>query len=378
MRGCRARRLIRALLAFAVQLLVAAHLLGQPTSTRALRVHGTSERCLEERAIAARIAHYMEGAEWPEGVLIDLEFRGRSAEFTVFRDGAAVSRRQFERLPQACADRRDIVALTIAVAVVHVVEPDPANDIEALPGAESELAALDGTRSSEPPEELGRDSAAGSSGATKNVVDPSMVNEKRSTVTSSSTRSPQQDVRTDETSGDTDGTDNRLLRVYLYSGGRVVSEVLPAPGVLFGAGGGLLLSENLALELAGLGSLAQRSPLAGGNVRTQFIGGEALTCGRMPLEFLTVLGCVGVGAGRVEAQGEGYNEDLQTDRLWLAALLRGAVRLDVAGPVSMQIAAGGHGNLTRPRFDVVGSPALPQVTKIVGGSVGLDLVFRMW
>ena len=80
-------------------------------------------RCFEVDALRQRIAYYgRDRLARANDLRLELAVdTSASAELLVYRGAALVSRRRFEKLPEACFDRRDAVALSIALALEGVL-----------------------------------------------------------------------------------------------------------------------------------------------------------------------------------------------------------------------------------------------------------------
>jgi hypothetical protein len=82
-----------------------------------------SMRCFELEALKSRIAHYGAGRlAKAEKLRLELYVVAiDSAELFVYRGRELVARRRFDKLADACVDRRDAVALAIALALEGVI-----------------------------------------------------------------------------------------------------------------------------------------------------------------------------------------------------------------------------------------------------------------
>ena len=122
--------------------LTAAAARAQPRPEIALVVRGRSDeaaRCFDAQALRKRIGLYGgERLAKADELRLELDVEDASrAELRVFRGRQLVARRRFVGLPAACADRRDAVALSIALALDGVVRAAP---LEAARGASPGVA----------------------------------------------------------------------------------------------------------------------------------------------------------------------------------------------------------------------------------------------
>jgi hypothetical protein len=95
------------------------------------------------------------------------------------------------------------------------------------------------------------------------------------------------------------------------------------------------------------------------------------------LTVLAAAGCGGFAAASVDSRGDGFFRDHHTQLLWLAGLLRIALRWPAQAPLALQLSAGAHANLVRPKMEVrrSGEPAI--VASPVGGALGVELVVSL-
>jgi hypothetical protein len=93
----------------------------QATAGIAIEIENSTaqaETCLTAQQLSARVAHYSSPKTRPSGVRLILYITGPdAADLHLLRAGTVVSRRSFTELPTPCADRRDAVALSIALAL---------------------------------------------------------------------------------------------------------------------------------------------------------------------------------------------------------------------------------------------------------------------
>src|SRR5689334_16888050 len=81
-----------------------------------LVVQPDATACITQRALAARVQHWLKRP--PEAdVTVRVQADARPLAFTVQHAGVIMAERSFERLPQACPDRLEAVALAVALAI---------------------------------------------------------------------------------------------------------------------------------------------------------------------------------------------------------------------------------------------------------------------
>src|SRR5262245_19944908 len=96
---------------------------------RAIELTDERDGCLGQGALQARVSHYLSSsadyarartrALRPSELVVRVQRSGATVEFAVVRAGESLARRRFSNLPKSCADRRDTLALAIALALEH-------------------------------------------------------------------------------------------------------------------------------------------------------------------------------------------------------------------------------------------------------------------
>ena len=95
----------------------------QSRAVPALSVDGDASGCLVIAALRERIAHYS-AAQTSDATAFRVALHGaeQAVEFELFRADVPLARRRFTNLPEACNDRRDALALSIALAIQHAAQ----------------------------------------------------------------------------------------------------------------------------------------------------------------------------------------------------------------------------------------------------------------
>ena len=380
------------------------------------------DSCLTERTLRARVAHYFTHAGPQQAIQVRVQRVEEGLEFAVWRAGAVMARRRFDQLPNVCVDRRDTLALAIALAIEQVAGLDAAAQRHAIAdgvagkesrpvatgdGATNSLSDADvtGTRSrvsvSADPEAVPTPKPS-----RQPIVQPMAEPQAAQPIAAARPRSQrapqprtslarpaevsspvQSHTRADELSTDDGSNQEREVAgglaleptrpngTTLHAGARWLAEVLPVTAYAFAAGVELALTGPLRVQFTGLASTAERPRLAGGQARMQLFGMEALGCGRIPLSFLAADGCAGLAGAGVTIHLEGYESQRRTAAFWLAGVLRVALRCPIASQAALQFAAAGLFNLVRPGLKVDASPPqADEVSHLLGGSLGVDLI----
>lgn len=367
----------------------------------ALVVTGPSRagaRCFELDALQGRIAHYAEGRFEARDLRLELvALTADSAELLVHREQALVARRRFERLPEACPERRDAVALSIALAIEGAVRalapsaPVPTADESTRAAstvgssvAESAEPVGEPSESEQPrpaqepaPAPLARSSDQSAASSTALALDERGV-DSQPTAAEEALPDGAQDAReADEPSEDSTPAaagEGGTWSVELHAGARWLANALPSPVWTGALGFALWIGRELSVDLSAMASTVATSPLAGGSVETRLVGGELLGCYALGLGEVLAQGCAGAAFGACRAQGRDYPVDFPSaTRLWTA----GNARLSLAWPrqesVSLRLAIQGYLNLVRPELRVDGASEQLQAPWL-GFAAGLDLV----
>lgn len=340
-----------------------------------LEVRGESS-CITTEVLRERIAHYLGAAEVPGALAIEVDLAGESAGFRLLRAGRVLAERRFDRVPESCAEWRDAIAVTIAVAIEHAPPPSTAEErsgVHSAPGMKPADTARQQTvspQSNTRPvgEPVGADEASAPSPepppkpkpepSPEPAIEPEPANEPDSP--------PEPPRRPRE-------------RWMVQAGGAYLLEALHAPAVAFRAGGERALVPGFRIGLAGLVSARVKVPFEGGRVESQLFGGELTGCLNTPVPPVLLIGCAGTSAGLVHARGREYTLGLNADMFWLGALLRVGVELPATSTFALRLVADARANLLRPQLRLNRQSADPvrRPTSPIGGSFGVDLVLRL-
>lgn len=335
-----------------------------------LEVRGESA-CIDAAVLRERIARYLDTAEVPSALAIEVDLSSQPAGFRVLRAGRVLAERRFERVPEICAEWRDAIALTIAVAIEHAPPPSTAQETS----SESEPADLAqqptvSVQSTERPLAVSEPPATASVEREEPEAEPASEPESEPTIEQESAleaRSPPEPVR------------RPSERWMVHIGGAYLLEALPAPAAALRLGGEHALVPELRIGLAGLVSARIELPFEGGRVESQLFGGQATACLNTPLRPVVLLGCAGTSAGVVQARGRGYTRGLSPDMFWLGTFVRAALELPAMSTWAVRLVADAHVNLLRPelRLNRQSASSAHRVTYPIGGSFAIDLVLRL-
>jgi hypothetical protein len=349
---------------------------GQAASV-AIEIHGNtvSETCLTSQQLSARVVHYSSPGARPRGLRLVLYITGPdAAELHILRGGSIVSRRSFAQLPAPCADRRDAVALSIALALERTaaepVDGDAAGSTSgpaavsvsaAVSGGEVSAAQPSGGQAVSPDEAASRDPIASTRAA------PSAAPDERDnepivlgTMPTTTSRDPRQK-----------GSSASSLQLQL--GGRLTLEAVPTPVWVGALGVELPISERLSLGITALMSSVGEAALAGARARASFLGLEVVGCRNIALGVFMLQACGGAAVALCEVSGRGYpREQPEATLLWAAVIGRATLRWPREGLIALRFVLQPHFSLSRPDLRVDGSSEHLQ-SFWIGGTTGLEL-----
>ena len=329
--------------------------------------------CFTGEQLSARIAHYSSRATPSRGASVVLDVLSRDAvELHIFRKDALVSRRRFEQLPAACADRRDAIALSIALALEQSAKA--AEGSGSASGAATDAAPSTGaradseTRNDAAPAEATRDAAS----RDEPGAQPAQDNPARAEPAApepqpaAATAAPAPDAEADRTPvvlGTLPSSTSHSRRgdggpsLQLHLGGRFIAEALPMSVWAGALGVQLPLSKRVALDISALASLQGEASFGVGRARAGLLGLELLGCGSLPLGPFALDLCAGGAAAICEVSGRDYPiARPEATLLWAAGLARAVLRWPRDTLLSVRLLTQAHVNVSRPELRVDGLP----------------------
>jgi hypothetical protein len=324
-----------------------------------------------------RIAHYA-GTQLQAANELRLELRidaQDSAELRVYRDDELISLRRFANLPAACADRRDAIALSSALALEGVLQ-ELARQREQQ-AAQSAREASDST---------GQTAAAASAGAAVSsrlavgARAPAPVDQAESqqpavrpAASAQRAQPPDQPAQSDSSNAEGAAADGGM-RVDLHLGARWLTGALPTWVWVGALGAELWLSQRVLIDLAGYVSSLSNSAVGGARAQAWLGGGELFACTPWALGEFAAEGCLGALAAACQASGRDFPLPRSAATLlWAAGAARLAVRWPERDVLSLRLMLQGHVNMVRPQLETAGSSALLR-PGWVGALIGLDMI----
>lgn len=340
-----------------------------------------AETCLTSQQLSARVAHYSSPKTRPSGVQLILYITGPdAADLHILRAGTVVSRRSFTQLPAPCADRRDAVALSIALALERTAA-DRATASPAAANSGTGEASVASTASSSP-----------TTGGTDPIVDEDEDEDRDKAedndkdkdkdddteVAVSPEPEPEPEPQTFDNIPTTTSRDPRRKStnessLQLHLGGRLTLEAVPPPVWVAALGVELPISSSFTLGITALMSSVGESALAGARARASFLGLEAVGCTNLPLGPFMLQACGGAAVALCEVSGRDYPRARpEATLLWAAVLGRATLRWPRDGFIAARLVLQPHVSINRPDLRIENSSE-HLTTFWVGGSAGLEL-----
>ena len=355
-----------------------------------------AEGCFDADALKQRIAHYG-GTRLERAGELRLELvveTADTAELRVYRRSELVARRRFERLPVACVDRRNAVALSIALALEGVVRQLAAAETADSTPAENEPMA--GARDAVPPSAASRPGTAEARESAERVDERVATSTRRQATSRAisvseparaqargaaraqpsaaapSSANAHAESEPQSTTLSTLAVNDPLV-VQVHLGGRWLANAAPTPVWAGALGAELWVTRSLAFDAAALASTLGEASVAGGRVLSRLIGGELLGCGTTELGKFGAQACLGVVAAACQASGRDFPVSYPASSLlWAASTVRFALRWPTEQRVSLRMVVQGHINLVRPEPSIEDSSEQLHLS-VLGASAGIDL-----
>jgi hypothetical protein len=291
-----------------------------PRFAGSLDVEHDPTGCIAEVSLRARVEHWLKpGSVLPE-VAVTVHVEHDLLAFSMRRAGKLVALRGFEIARSPCRDRRDAIALAIALAIEH--EQTSHAQSAARSVAPADLRAQSSTPNPGAPAEVPAAELAGE------LADPTIADP-------AAQPRPQDDSST---------------RVHAHVGYQWMAQALPEPTAAIALGIDLGLSRRFSLVLSVLAAPDTEFGLGQGRTHVEFAAGRALACASwlMPAR-LGVSSCAGGMAGKISAAGVGYAvSNRQSSAPWVAGLAGGSMYYPDAGPIALRLSVRGVINAVRP------------------------------
>jgi hypothetical protein len=320
-------------------------------------------------------------------VVVDLALLATDAgaELRIYRDDALLSRRRFQRLPATCDDRRDAVALTIALALEDpAVVGSAAATTDTADGGGA--AAQSGTSSSVQtltvPTASGSQPTVETAQAAQQPAPAPAHTEVSSGADSDKPEAAQKDERQVILGSMPSSVSHSLSRepglgFRLQLGVRWITAALPFSVWAGSLGVALVTSEHFSIAVSALASTAGETSFATGTALGRLYGLEAIGCSSLGLGPAALELCAGAAAAACDVSGRDYPMARpDTTLLWAAGLARVALRWPAASTFSVRLFAQGHINISRPTLEVERATSTLKPGWI-GMTAGLELVLSL-
>gem|GEM_PF-2768356 len=309
-----------------------------------------SDECLSESKLLPRVQANLADISIPSDLSVSVH-NGEEPGFSIQRDGAELSHRDFERLPSSCEERLALFAVGIALALEHAV-------------AQENLRAEDRAGAQEP---------------NKRPPEPTSSTAPRPApraIKAKSARAPRRNKERKKraASGSTSRSSGVGLRVGLGAGYAWGLGIEHSP--LASSQVDLLFS-SLAVGLSGLASTETTTREPDGEVRARvYMAGIHGCFEPMRRRFVSPFGCLGAHGGLMTAQGLGFRTD-KSGASHLAALsLKAGIDLRLLDHVALRLSASGRANLLRPGYFIQGYSGETNA-QAFGGTTQLKLLFLL-
>lgn len=231
----------------------------------------TDDPCLSRDALLEAVRAWLGRDTIDAQIEVLIESSAGTGSVVVLREGAARATRRFDRLPAACADRRAVLGLAVAIAIdaalleslaPAVPEPEPVTDPAPTPEATLPDAAASGP----------------------------------------------------------------AVAVELGARGGLAVGLLRDASALVALDVGVLVGGTLRIALGAETSSPVTRALGGGSVQAMLIAGRLRVCAVRPDALIELAGCLGISAGSVLGEGTGYARSFSVAQPWIA----GALELEAA------------------------------------------------
>jgi hypothetical protein len=295
----------------------------------------------------------MREQNWPNDLEIKLQLRAAQPSFSVSRSGNNYAERRFDRLPSACSEKRDAIAVAIVMALDDYRSPEPA----AASGSTS--ASLSEAALAEAPQE---------------VELPAPVTPPPPVLASEST--PLRDASPGRQAAAPQPFDAGSWT--LYTGGQWLWAAAPSAATALTAGAELSLSPMWSVSAGGVWGPRAEHPLVDSKLLSaQIFAGQLLGCANVHALPTILQGCLGTVAGVLAAEGRGFVRRENATFAWAGVTLRAAAQWPSTGALALRAHIDGRVNLMRPAPEVHDAGAFKAPVGVFGADLGLDILLRV-
>jgi hypothetical protein len=346
----------------------------------AITVEGEASNCVTARSLRERIATYLPAHARSQALSIAVRIEGESAGFRVLRGAEVIAERRFARLPVICAERRDTIAVAVAVAIENALPPPAARGETSAPPASQPANDARAPASSQAAN--ASSAPAGSPGSLAAPPQPLAAVVNSASVAPAVREADEPEAERDDASQEPDSgapTKRPTAQWMLFGGVAYVAQLATTPLAAFQLGAEFAPIPVFRVHVSGFATPESSERFAGGDVTSRAAGGHALACLNSPIFAMIAQGCAGASAGLVHASGRGFDREFDDDMGWLAGHGRATFEIPASGPVAARVALDAWLNLVRPELRVrrSGTEDASQSTDLLGGSIGGEIILRL-
>jgi hypothetical protein len=260
------------------------------------------EACVDGASLASAVRGWLGRDAIAVELEVAVEVGAESTTIHLRRSGASIGARTFDRLPTACADRRAVLALAIALAIdAALLESIGIAPLAAAPAAPTE-----------PPPD----------------PEPAPVEPPRAPA-------------------------GERVAVSIEAEAVLAIEVLPDVALAGAASVAVLLGGGARLRAGVLATQRSGTPIAHGSAALSLVAGRIDGCyGRVVAAHILLGGCAGVLAGGVLAEGVGFAEVYAPTIPWVAGAVRAELRWLPWDVLALGVSVEGLFVMVRPRLDL--------------------------
>lgn len=352
--------------------------------SEALTVSNQTDGCMSQEALINHIVRWLKTDHIEADIHIKVEVQGEKEQdvsFKFFRNEELTAHRSFSILPANCFDRLEAVSLAIALAIDHTVlegleyptanppiVPPITNDKTEEPVDKQDLPVTVSQESGKTPEDQIRQTKIVESKPKEVTQKPSIETIQENKIPPYTERPKQEDSR-------------NIVELEGFAGVLALIEVLPKFAVGAVAGVSLNFGDLVSVRASGLFTSDVKTSLGNGNASLQLIAGRLDGCLLWYGYSLYYNLCAGTAAGALFTNGMDFEQNLTTQRPWVAALGQAAVGWPQKSTVGLRLSLDGVVPLLRPRVRVVttnGDIIDELQTPEIGVFVSLQFFVMFW
>jgi hypothetical protein len=337
----------------------------------AVHIVGTARGCVSSERVRERLRELFEAATWPAELRVDLQLEAAQPRFILYRFDEVVAERSFDRLPAACDERRDAVALAVVIAVENYrsarARAAPAAEAATLPAGRAPATEAPPRSAERAPAPQVRAPEAPSQDAPA----------AQSTPPPTPPAAPARDAQ--EPPLDTPASARSARTGFtLYAGGSQLWAAAPGATQALTAGIEVAPTPSWSLSAGALWSPRSVHTFAAGprKLATEIGAVELDGCWSAPTTHVIVQACSGGVAGLQRVEGLGFASNRRVTLGWIAWKLRAAAVWPARGAFALRLHVDGRINLLRPSPRAPDPGGIVDTLALLGGDIGLQILWR--